>query len=394
MPLTRKQSEALKIAIDRYRAGEKYTVIAGYAGTGKSFTIKHIIAALDLDPDKDVLYLAYTGCAVNVLKRYGNFNSLTAHKALYENRLQPDGSYIHVPRDSLKEPVKVVVVDEVSMLPQSMWEILLRMGVYVIACGDPFQLPPVNKSDACYVLDQPHIFLDEIMRQALDNEIIRCTMDIREMKELKPYKGKDIQILHQKELIDGMLTWADQVLCATNKRRQAFNSHMRELLGMAGAPQVGDKIICLDNSWGVEGRHEEDTLINGSIGYLENIQEDMTNYYIKKLHTYFRKSCYNISFSCTDGSGFDDVPMDKRWIEEEQMTFSPNQIYRILQAGLQPLIPFDYAYAMTTHRAQGSQFPKVLTIEEKFPFDHIEHARWLYTSASRAIDKLVLILKD
>ena len=32
MELTEKQQEGLKIAVDRHRAGEKYTVIAGYAG--------------------------------------------------------------------------------------------------------------------------------------------------------------------------------------------------------------------------------------------------------------------------------------------------------------------------------------------------------------------------
>lgn len=286
------------------------------------------------------------------------------------------------------------MVDEISMLPQSMWEILMRMNVYVIACGDPFQLPSLFKNDICHVLDNPHVFLDEIMRQALDNEIIRYTMDIREMRELKPYKGKDIQILHQSELTDGMLTWADQVICATNKKRQGFNSYIRKLLGMSGIPRIGDKIICLDNSWDIKGRHEGDSLVNGSIGYLENIQEDMTNYHIKGLHTYFRKPIYNISFSCTDGSGFDDVPMDKRWIEEEQMTFSPKQIYSILYGHMQPPIPFDYAYAMSCHKSQGNQFPKVLLIEERFPFDQIEHARWLYTGCTRASEKLVLILKD
>lgn len=57
------------------------------------------------------------------------------------------------------------------------------------------------------------------------------------------------------------------------------------------------------------------------------------------------------------------------------------------------LIPleFTYGYAITGHRAQGSEYEKVLVVEEKFPFDREEHLRWLYTCSTRSSDKLVLI---
>ena len=60
MILTKKQEEGLKVAVERYKAGEKYTVISGYAGTGKSTLVKFIIAALDVQPDK-VAYASFTG---------------------------------------------------------------------------------------------------------------------------------------------------------------------------------------------------------------------------------------------------------------------------------------------------------------------------------------------
>ena len=62
MELTRRQEEGLHIALDRYYHNEPYTVVAGYAGTGKSTLIKFIIEALDIDPE-DVAYIAYTGKA-------------------------------------------------------------------------------------------------------------------------------------------------------------------------------------------------------------------------------------------------------------------------------------------------------------------------------------------
>lgn len=68
MILTRKQEEGLRIAIDRYKNKEKYTVISGYAGTGKSTLIRFIIDALNVDEDK-VCYCAYTGKATEVLRK-------------------------------------------------------------------------------------------------------------------------------------------------------------------------------------------------------------------------------------------------------------------------------------------------------------------------------------
>lgn len=57
------------------------------------------------------------------------------------------------------------------------------------------------------------------------------------------------------------------------------------------------------------------------------------------------------------------------------------------------LVPkeFAYAYAITTHKAQGSEWSNVVILEEKFPFDKKEHARWLYTACTRASKKLVLV---
>ena len=57
------------------------------------------------------------------------------------------------------------------------------------------------------------------------------------------------------------------------------------------------------------------------------------------------------------------------------------------------LIPkeFTYGYAITGHKSQGSEYPKVLGIEDKFPFDKTEHARWLYTVVTRAEEKFVLL---
>ena len=57
------------------------------------------------------------------------------------------------------------------------------------------------------------------------------------------------------------------------------------------------------------------------------------------------------------------------------------------------LVPleFTYGYCVTGWKAQGSEWGKVLVLEEKFPFDREEHQRFLYTAITRASEKLVLV---
>lgn len=134
--LTKKQEEGLKIAVQRYRQGEKYTVISGFAGSGKSTLIKFIIEALGVD-EEAVAYVAYTGKAANVLAKKGCPNAITAHKLLYWARPMPNGSYKFSPKPKWEVPYSVIVVDEVSMLPKPMWDLLLSHDAYILATGDP-----------------------------------------------------------------------------------------------------------------------------------------------------------------------------------------------------------------------------------------------------------------
>lgn len=213
----------MKIAVARYKSKEPWTCIAGYAGTGKSTLVKFIISALNLNPD-DVTYIAYTGKAALVLKEKGCPNAMTAHRLLYQSYPRNDGTFFHKPKRPLDYPYKLIVVDEVSMLPKELWDLLLSHRIPVIALGDPGQLEPIGEDNG--ILKQPHIFLDEIMRQAQESEIIRLTMDIRDKKPLQLFKGNEVQVYEPYELNNGMLDWADQILCGKNVTRKYLN-HLR-----------------------------------------------------------------------------------------------------------------------------------------------------------------------
>ena len=101
MELTNKQEQGLKIAVERFLNRAKYTVIGGYAGSGKSTLVKFIIAALEpygIDPEDDVCYATFTGKASQVLLKKGNKNVSTLHKLLYKHIPTADGRFIRMPK--------------------------------------------------------------------------------------------------------------------------------------------------------------------------------------------------------------------------------------------------------------------------------------------------------
>ena len=394
MELNEKQKNGLTLALQRYKNKEKYTVIAGYAGAGKSTLVRFIIEELKTYGVKetDVCFACFTGKAAQVLLKKGNKNVITLHKLLYKSIPKESGGFVRIPNPSI--PYKIVVVDEVSMAPKTLMDLLFKHNVYVICLGDPFQLPPVDKKEDNHLLDAPHIFLDEIMRQAQESEIIQLSMAIRENRPIEAFQGKEVQILNKEELNTGMLTWADQILVATNATRVSINTQMRKLLNFGEKPQDGDKIICLRNYWDCFSDNEE-PLVNGTIGILKD--SFLTKRYLPSIV----KSTDGLShidlimgdFISDSGMYFHSLEMDKK-IDTGEFSLDWKTVYQLNRnpktRDISPL-EFTYGYAITCHKAQGSEWDKVLVIEEKFPFDKIEHARWLYTAVTRSSEKLVLV---
>ena len=392
MILTKKQEEGLKTAVARHRAGEKYTVIAGYAGTGKSTLVRYIIDALDIEEDR-VCHCAFTGKAAEVLKKKGNKNVATLHRLLYEHIPRPAGGFFRKPKPFID--YDVIVVDEVSMAPKSLMELLFKHQVYVICLGDPFQLPPIDKDEDNHLLDDPHIFLDEIMRQEEDSEIIQLTMKIRNQEPIDYFNGNEVKIIPYSDLNTGVLQWGDQILTATNAKRQAINNQMRALQGRTGEPVDGDKIICLRNYWD-DSSLNGDALINGTIGILQNSFQTW-----REIPRFVQSDIRKFDVLVGDlvvpetNDVYQMTEMDRQMIITGEKCCDWRLSYKLgkLRPKYGEIVPkeFTYAYAITTHKSQGSEWPKVVVLEEKFPFDKTEHARWLYTACTRSSEKLVLV---
>lgn len=392
MELNEKQKQGLDIAVKRYKNKEKYTIISGYAGTGKSTLVKFIISALpDINSEEDVIYTSFTGKATQVLSKKGNKNTATLHKLLFKSVPRPDGTFARIPVPMI--PYKIVVVDEISMAPKSLIDRLLNYNVHIIGLGDPFQLPPIDKNEDNHLLDNPHIFLDEIMRQEAESEIIQLTMKIRNGKPIDYFKGNQVQIIKKEELNTGMLFWADQVIVATNATRTRINKEMRDLLGRGDKPEDGDKVICCRNYW-EKFASDGSALINGTIGTLKDVYPSFIQVprYIDGIGRQVKT--INANFIGEQEENYGSISMDNQMIMEGQKALDWKTEYKLSKnIKYMYLIPleFTYGYAITGHRSQGSEWDKIVVIEEKFPFNKEEHARWLYTVCTRASDKLVLV---
>ena len=391
MVLTNDQKQALKIILQKYKNHEKYVTICGYAGVGKSTLVKFAVEALNVNKDR-VAYACFTGKAAEVLRKKGNKNAMTLHKLLYDSIPKPGGGFFRKPKTSLD--YDVVIVDEISLAPKSMLEILLKHKVFCIFIGDNFQLPQIDKNESHTFLKNPDIFLSTVMRQAAESEIIQLTMKIRNGEDIPYMDGKEVKVIPKKELVTGHLLWANNIICATNTVRHNINNQMRELLGYEGELQEGEKCICKRNYW-EDVNDEGDALVNGTIGTVSNIFKSFI-----QIPKYIKNDRHNIptimcDFTPEAGNVFSTVNIDKDFLLKEEPCVDWRVSYQIgkLRARLGDILPrqITYGYALTCHASQGSEWDKVLVLEESFPFDKKEHQRWLYTAATRASQKLVLM---
>lgn len=368
--LSEDQEKAVNSVCEWYTDKDRTTrfCLAGLAGTGKSTIIPFVLHKVGLSKS-NVHYCAYTGKASLVLQSKG-LDATTIHKLIYDVIPQSDGSVEFELKSRLDPQLKLIVVDEASMVGKQMQEDLETFNVPVLYVGDHGQLPPVGDEFA-KLMQTPDIRLERIHRQAEGNAIIKAAMMARTNGKLPHGKiGDTVVKVRNLTFPKDRLLSADQVLCGKNATRHKLNATIREALGFnfTKPPFASEKLICLRNDWNVG-------LVNGMIGTLEELGRLKTHNSRGYEHPHF-SSC---KFRDETGFLFKNVSMDANMFALKKTDKYSQDIQQ-----------FDFGYAITVHKSQGSQYNNLVVFEEWLG-DQDFHRLWLYTAVTRAIDNLIIV---
>ena len=251
------------------------------------------------------------------------------------------------------------------MVDEELGRDLLSFGQPVLVLGDPAQLPPV-KGGGFFTEGEPDVMLTEVHRQAKDNPIIHLSMMVREGGRLETGSYGESRIIRRREIDAAAVMAADQVLVGLNKTRRLYNTRLRELNGYRDPmPAAGEKLVCLRND-------KTKGLLNGgtwTIQALRGIRNDFIRMDVLPDDDARRRSV--------------DVSVHKAFFEgtEEEVPF-------VLRSESDE---FTYGYALTVHKAQGSQWDDLVLFDESYAFR--EHrSRWLYTALTRAAEKITVVI--
>jgi len=349
------QAAAMDVVDAFMRSERKLLSIHGLAGTGKSTLLGHVGRMYPHDA-----MCCLTGKAASVMREKTGLAACTIHSYFYhlvDKHVDEDG------RKQLTFAPKhvqgqlwgnLVLVDESSMVPDVIGRQLMMTGARVVACGDPGQLRPVRGEP---FFDEADVMLTEIQRQARESPIIRQAWAVRQGNAYRP-DTDDFQCR------GGIVTpddvrWADIMLCYTNRERSRLNAMARKLHGHAGFPRAGEPILCLKNA-------AQYDVWNGGI--------------------------YTLAADYEPGDDVMQVVVDGAWVTIPDATWDgeiTSQVVGFDEEEYEPTTTFDYGYALTVHKAQGSEWPRVLLVDD-YPMKPYRR-EWVYTALTRAVRSIRVI---
>ena len=309
-------------------------------------------------------------------------------------------------REALDRHYDLIIVDEASMVDDMMLRDLRSYGVPILAVGDHGQLPPVGGSGS--LMKSPHLRLEQIHRQAAGNPIIALSKMIREEGRLPDGMDDDDAVRF------GPMRFVDRIIeeryegasakrllemglaCYTNRRRVGLNIAVRRARGVARTgrelPRKGEHVVCLRN---LKAAHGLPPIANGMRGVLSSNAVPKPN---------VDASGREIGESETQlvGTiGFPEDEIDARQYEMLWKQFNRDKTFQkpedlVRETGIYSFAMagalFDFGYAMTVHKMQGSAVDDlVVCVERPGPVDDDGWKRWLYTAVTRASKRLTLL---
>jgi len=392
-------------------------LLGGRPGTGKTFSLARILGMV---PKARCAVAAPTGkAAVRItesLNRAGvhGVRATTIH-SLLKVTSSDDGWQFEYGEDN-PLPLDFIFLDEFSMCDTYLTGCLLAArapGCRVLAIGDVNQLAPVGHGAPLRDLiaaGLPYGEMIDIQRNS--GRIVKACHAIIDKKTFEPSAKLDLEaespenLIHverkdpeqQIETLKGMLekfrqgaklageticpTWQTQIIVPVNDKsplaRRKLNTILQAFLNPMGEQfkgkkfRIGDKVVNGKNGWMPveddiprdlqpegpwnEGRNKEGKIFTCN-GDLARIMAIFPRYLIARL--WFPNRMIRIPL----GQSFENE-------EGEEESGSCN---------------FELAYALSCHKAQGAEFPVVITIADDFPGARMLCDRsWIYTALSRA----------
>jgi exodeoxyribonuclease V len=327
-----------------------YLTLGGYAGTGKTTLLSLLPSLLPGTP----IICSPTGKAASVLRSKGLSSASTIHSTIYRTTFQ--SNHLHfslLPRNAL--PGSYFIIDEASMISSVLLRDLLSFSLPILFVGDHGQLEPVG--DSPNLMSSPTLRLETILRQALTNPIIPFAHHLRNNLLPSSYLHPSSPSLRILSRQDPPPSLSGQIICAYNRTRILLNTTYRRALSYSSLLHPSERIICLRNN-------RDLGLFNGQIFTVTRILSSSPSLILADLLS-------------PDSIPYPSIPL----CPSSFNSAPPSRVPR------DPPAYFDYAYAITCHKAQGSEWPSVIVYDEPGS-PYWTPSRWRYTAATRATTSL------
>jgi exodeoxyribonuclease V len=304
-------------------------------------------------------------------------------------------------RDRLDRDYRLIIADEASMISDDMLEALKAFRLPILAVGDHGQLPPVKGMGS--LMRSPDLRLEKIHRQADGNPIIALSARIRATGEIDDSleDGDAFTVIADRyfdDWIAGRFTAARLALDPrtpegilgtalvswTNRTRCNLNERVRSaLFGVNGVdeqppPMKGEAVICLKNEApiynGMRGVLLSDAVRGGSDAKGKAPKWKMSVDFVE------------------DGQKAESIlASEHQFFAEKTIDYEAAIELGVSMSQLGRL--YDFAYALTAHKLQGSQAHEIGLVVEPgiMRMDRDFRTRFLYTSCTRASSKLTVI---